>query len=94
MEVVDHLGRVVEVVVEPEEVLEAFECPSCAQVANRGHERSDCARCGKSGTIGEGLPLRGIAVDAAGCARLFTGGREEGEAVHPFHACAGGTPPL
>lgn len=78
----------VEVVVDVAEVLEAFPCPSCLQVANRGHERSECDRCGKTGWIGEPLPLRGVAVDYdAGRARLFTGTRHEGEAVYVFHSC-------
>lgn len=76
-----------EVVVEVAEVLEAFPCPSCAQVARMGHARSECRRCGMSGWIGEPLPLRGVAVDAVGRARRFDGRRFEGEAVHVFHAC-------
>jgi hypothetical protein len=76
-----------EVVVEVAEVLEAFPCPLCAKVAGMGHERSECPRCALSGWIGEPLPLRGVAVDARGHARLFDGRRFEGEAVHPFHSC-------
>jgi hypothetical protein len=77
-----------EVVVEVAEVLEAFPCPSCAQVAGMGHERLlRCWRC-NGGWIGEPLPPRGVALDAMGHARLFEGRRSAGEAVHRLHACA------
>lgn len=76
-----------ELVVEVAEVLEAFPCPRCVDIARRGHVRSECPRCALSGWIGVPLPLRGVAVDARGRARLFEGLRVEGEAVHVFHAC-------
>lgn len=76
-----------EVVVEVAEVLEVFPCPSCAKIEAMGHERSECPRCALSGWIGRPLPLRGVAVDGGGRARLFEGWRAEGEAVHVFHAC-------
>jgi ribosomal protein S27AE len=84
---VDVDGR--EVVVEVAEVLEAFRCPVCAKVAAMGHTRSECPRCGLTGWIGVPLPLRGVAVDAMGHARLFEGRRSAGEAVHALHACTG-----
>lgn len=77
-----------EVVVDLDEVLEEFVCPACAQVAGRGHVRSDCPRCSKTGYIGEPLPLRGVAVNYdTGTVRLFTGERQEGEAVYVYHGC-------
>lgn len=76
-----------EVLVRAEEVVEEFDCPSCAQVANMGHQRHDCSRCSMSGKLGEPLPWRGIKVAADGLATEYAGWREEGEAVHPFHAC-------
>jgi hypothetical protein len=76
-----------EVVVEVAEVLESFPCPSCAKITRMGHTRSECPRCALSGWIGQPLPPYGVAVDARGRARLFEGGRSEGEAVHIFHAC-------
>lgn len=82
---IDVNGR--EVVVDIPEVLAVFPCPLCAQVAGRGHVRSDCARCHRTGWIGEPLPLRGVALDAAGRGRSYRGARVEGEAVHVFHTC-------
>lgn len=79
-----------EVVVDVAEVLESFPCPQCAQVAGRGHERSDCDRCGKTGLIGEDLPLTGIAIDPAGRARVYRrseGRPQDGEAIHLRHVC-------
>jgi predicted RNA-binding Zn-ribbon protein involved in translation (DUF1610 family) len=84
---VDVDGR--EVVVEVAEVLEAFPCPACAQITGRRHARlSWCWRCGSTGWIGGVLPLRGVALDAEGSARVFTGRRRVGESVHVVHACA------
>ena len=82
---IDVNGR--EVVVDVAEVLETFPCPLCAQVAARGHRRSDCPRCYLTGWIGEPLPLRGVAVDPAGRGRSYRGERLPGEAVHVFHTC-------
>lgn len=83
--VVDVAG--VDVVVEIAEVLETFPCPQCAQVQAKGHTRGVCWRCGNSGVVGEELPGFGVAVDADGRARYFTGGRGEGEAVYVEHVC-------
>lgn len=77
-----------EVVVDVVEVLERFPCPMCAQVAARGHRRKGCSRCGETGWLGEGLPLRGVLLDGDGRARVYVGERDDGEAVHLFHACA------
>jgi hypothetical protein len=78
-----------ECVVDVAEVLEAFACPSCAQVALRGHVRSDCSRCKLTGVIGVALPLRGVAINSRGAVRSYRGARVEGEAVHSFHTCRG-----
>lgn len=89
---VEMQGR--EVVVEVTELLERFPCPQCAQVEAKGHERSECSRCGLSGWIGDPLPQSrdgrpvAVALDPRGWARAFFGARVEGEAIHPFHDCA------
>jgi hypothetical protein len=84
--VVDVQGT--DVVVEPAEVIPEAPCPQCRQVDGRGHARSDCLRCGKSGRIGEPLPLRGVAVNfESGHGRVFEGEAFESEAVYHFHSC-------
>lgn len=79
----------VDVVAEFDEVLEQFPCPQCSQVAEMGHDRGRCVRCGNAGVVGEPLPVFGVAVDAVGRARYFTGSRVagNGEAVHREHVC-------
>lgn len=77
-----------EVVVELAEVLPEHRCPQCEQVANRGHRRSQCPRCGGSRTLGEPLPIIGVAVDEFGRARRYRRRLREGEAAHRLHTCA------
>lgn len=78
-----------DVVVEVDEVLEAFPCPTCKSVADHGNSRSgSCSRCFDSGVVGERLPVFGVALAADGSARYFTGGRpSEGEGLHVEHVC-------
>jgi endogenous inhibitor of DNA gyrase (YacG/DUF329 family) len=90
-----------DVVLETMEILETIRCPRCAsnvaqgklggQVEARqfgGLSRSKpCWRCGNTRQVGEDLPSVGVAVDQAGQARLFTGHRFEGEAIHVPHVC-------
>lgn len=77
----------VDVVVELAEILEIFPCPQCAQVEAKGHTRGVCWRCENTGIVGVELPPFGVAVDADGTARYFTGSRGEGEAVYVEHVC-------
>lgn len=90
-----------DVVLEVLEVMPTLRCPRCASNVAQGklggrHEdrqfgglsrSKPCWRCGGTRRVGEELPSVGVAVDALGRARPFTGDRGEGEAVHRWHAC-------
>lgn len=82
-----------EIAVDPIEVLERFPCPTCAQVAAKGHVRDGiCQRCLNTGMVGEPLPLGCVALAADGNGRLINGRkRAEGEAAHRPHRCEGDT---
>jgi hypothetical protein len=82
---------------EPGEVLAEFPCPllaasrytSAAGLQMVAEHSGHCSRCDGSGTVGEALPRRGVAVDAFGLARRFRvlDGRVAGEAVYVPHSC-------
>jgi ribosomal protein S27AE len=77
-----------DIALEPVPVLARMRCPQCEQVANKGdRRRMRCWRCGDAGYLGERLPKRGVAINPHGIARVFTGRRTDGEAVHRPHVC-------
>jgi hypothetical protein len=77
-----------DIALEPVPVLARMRCPQCEQIRDHGYQRRmRCWRCGDAGYLGERLPKRGVAIDPHGIARVFTGRRTDGEAVHRLHAC-------
>jgi hypothetical protein len=77
-----------DIALEPVPVLARMRCPQCEQIREHGYQRRmRCWRCGDAGYLGERLPKRGVAIDPHGIARVFTGRRADGEAVHRIHAC-------
>lgn len=76
--------------VEPVELLAAYPCPRCRNVANRGNvRRSVCEMCLGLGVLGEPLPPYGVAVAADGSAREFDAKHapRKDEAAHLPHTC-------
>lgn len=74
------------VTLELEEVLPPMPCPLCRMILTRGQNPGPwCWRCGGTRMVGEPLPEPGVALGPDGAARVFSGRRRTGEAVHRLH---------